>query len=150
MKITKKIAERITLRDDATETGGISYIGETLDNFMAEAGVPFGSSLKRVNEALVECGIEPLCKEEVMDAANPFAQEEIDVFVKIARVSKMDCWFDMEPDGRVLDYENNSGHKINRNVGLSQLIDGMTELDFGHLTDNEKFSLVKALGKALV
>lgn len=54
MKITKKIAERITLWDDATETGGISYIGETLDNFMAEAGVPFCSSLKRVNEALVE------------------------------------------------------------------------------------------------
>lgn len=77
MKITKKIAERITLRDDANETGGISYIGETLDNFMAEAGVPFGSSLKRVNEALVECGIEPLCKEEFMDAANPFVQEDV-------------------------------------------------------------------------
>lgn len=83
MKITCKIAKRITLRDDATETGGISYIGETLDNFMAEAEVPFGSSLKRVNEALVECGIEPLCKEEVMDAANPFVQEENDNKLKL-------------------------------------------------------------------
>ena len=65
MNITKKIAERITLKDDATETGGISYIGKTLDNFMVEAGVPFGSSLKRVNKALVECGIEPLINHNV-------------------------------------------------------------------------------------
>lgn len=70
MKITKKIAERITLRDDATETGGISYIGETLDNFMAEAGVPFGSSLKRVNEALVECGISRITEQEYEKAKN--------------------------------------------------------------------------------
>lgn len=69
MKITKKIAERLELRDDATEHGGKSYSDEKLDNFMAECEIPFGSSLKRVNKALVECGLEPFTEEEVKETA---------------------------------------------------------------------------------
>lgn len=69
MKITKKIAERLELRDDATEHGGKSYSDEKLDNFMAECEIPFGSSLKRVNKALVECGIEPFTEEKVKEVA---------------------------------------------------------------------------------
>lgn len=69
MKITKKIAERLELRDDATEHGGKSYSNEKLDNFMAECEIPFGSSLKRVNKALVECGIEPFTEEKVKEVA---------------------------------------------------------------------------------
>lgn len=70
MRITKKIAERLELRDDATEHGGKSYCDECLDNFMAECEIPYGSSLKTVNNALVECGIEPFTKEEVNAVIN--------------------------------------------------------------------------------
>ena len=69
MRITKKVAERLELRDDATEQGGKSYSDEKLDNFMAECKIPFGSSLKRVNKALVECGIEPFTEEKVKEVA---------------------------------------------------------------------------------
>jgi len=72
MKVTKKIAEKIVLRDDNTPYGGTSYHGETLANFMAVGGVRFGTSLKKVNEALVECGIMPITKQEVEDA-NPLS-----------------------------------------------------------------------------
>lgn len=60
MKVTKKIAEKIVLRDDNTPYGGTSYHGETLADFMVSTNIRFGSSLKKVNEALVECGIMPM------------------------------------------------------------------------------------------
>ena len=77
MKITKKIAERLELRDDATEYGGKSYFDEKLDNFMAECKIPFGSSLKKVNKALVECGIEPFTEEEVKETAIVIKSEKL-------------------------------------------------------------------------
>lgn len=71
MKVTRKIAMKIVLRDDNTPYGGTSYHGETLADFMAVGGVRFGSSLKKVNEALVECGIMPITEQEVEDAMKP-------------------------------------------------------------------------------
>ena len=68
MRITKKIAKKIVLCDDATYFGGVSYIGETLDNFMAECEIPFGTSFTRVNDNLIECGIQPITKTEVAEA----------------------------------------------------------------------------------
>ena len=47
MKVTRKIAMKIVLRDDNTPYGGTSYHGETLADFMAVGGVRFGSSLKK-------------------------------------------------------------------------------------------------------
>ena len=45
------------LKDDNTEFGGISYIGETLGDFVAEVGI---SNIDDINKALKECGIEPI------------------------------------------------------------------------------------------
>ena len=45
------------LKDDNTEFGGISYIGETLGDFIAEVGI---SNIDDINKALKECGIEPI------------------------------------------------------------------------------------------
>lgn len=47
------------LKDDfSVDFGGISYVGETLMEFMLEAGLPIGeASREEINSALVECGI---------------------------------------------------------------------------------------------
>ena len=45
------------LKDDNTEFGGISHIGETLEDFIAEVGI---SNIDDINIALKECGIEPI------------------------------------------------------------------------------------------
>lgn len=50
----------IYLEDDATETGGISFIGETLDNFLDEIEMPYDTPLEEINKALSECGIMPV------------------------------------------------------------------------------------------
>lgn len=65
MRITKKIAKLIDLYDDATEFSGKSHANEMLDEFMGETMLPYGSSLTRVNDALVECGLMPYAEEEI-------------------------------------------------------------------------------------
>ena len=68
MKVTRKMKlkelerkfRNIYLEDDATETGGISFIGETLDNFLDEIEMPYDTSLEEINKALSECGIKPI------------------------------------------------------------------------------------------
>lgn len=68
MKATRKMKlkelerkfRNIYLEDDATETGGISFIGETLDNFLNEVEMPYDSPLEEINKALSECGIKPI------------------------------------------------------------------------------------------
>lgn len=50
----------IELKDDETDFGGISFIGETLRNFLDEVDLPYTSSLKDVNQALIECGIKQI------------------------------------------------------------------------------------------
>lgn len=49
----------IELHDDATPYGGLSFAGETVDDFQAECGVKF-ADLAELNQALVECGIQPV------------------------------------------------------------------------------------------
>ena len=65
MRITKKIAEQVELFDDDTEFGGKSHADEMLDEFMEEVELPFGSSLKKVNEALKHCGLETYTADEI-------------------------------------------------------------------------------------
>lgn len=48
------------LKDDNTEFGGISYIGETLGDFIAEVGMSETCDIDNVNKALKVCGIEPI------------------------------------------------------------------------------------------
>lgn len=47
----------IALKDDSTPYGGISFIGETLKDFMDEINEPMTSPMDKVNEWLKECGI---------------------------------------------------------------------------------------------
>ena len=51
------MAKSYKLKDDNTEFWGISYIGETLGDFIAEVGI---SNIDDINIALKECGIEPI------------------------------------------------------------------------------------------
>lgn len=51
----------VVLKDDSTPYGGISFIGETLKDFMDEINEPLATPMNKVNEWLNECGI---CKIE--------------------------------------------------------------------------------------
>jgi len=55
---------RTTLADDDTATGGISFVGETLADFISEVGLSIESPLAEVNEALKSCGIKPLVNDK--------------------------------------------------------------------------------------
>lgn len=48
------------LEDDETDNGGISFIGETLLDFMLSIPMPLTSSNDEINKALKECGIMPI------------------------------------------------------------------------------------------
>ena len=50
----------IKLHDGPGETGGISFAGETLLNFLEETDMSIDSSPEEINKALVECGILPI------------------------------------------------------------------------------------------
>lgn len=153
MKITKKIASRIALYDDATPTGGKSHSNEHLDEFMESVmgELPYGSSLKKVNEALVECGIMPITEQQIIDASNPLTISQEKAFERIARLSKMDCWFAIDDKGRVYDREGDIKGKTDktRRVLISQLIDGMTRDIWDALTDDEKYNVVNGIAKCL-
>lgn len=53
--LSKKTLE-IELKDDATVTGGIDHIGETVQEFIESVGIS-PVSIEELNEALQECGI---------------------------------------------------------------------------------------------
>lgn len=48
------------LVDDDTLTGGTSFCGETLRDFLEETGMSYDTPLPIINKALRECGIEPI------------------------------------------------------------------------------------------
>lgn len=60
LEIAKSINYNQILEDDLTTgSGGISYEGETLKDFMEEVGLPLGETrLLDINKALKECGIK--------------------------------------------------------------------------------------------
>ena len=153
MKITKKIASRIALYDDATPTGGKSHSDEHLDEFMESVmgELPYGSSLEKVNKALVECGIMPVTEQQVIDVTNPLLPHEEKVFEKIAKISKMDTWFAIDDKGRVYDREGEVKGKTpkTRRVLISQLIDGMTLSTWNALTDVEKYDAFNGIARCL-
>lgn len=51
----------VTLEDDDSEFGGVSFYGETLKDFLIETRV-LVHNLMEVNEALADCGIRPISK----------------------------------------------------------------------------------------
>lgn len=79
---------------------------------------------------------------------------EFDVINKIARKSKMDCWFCIKtgrhdgcPYDYVFDCENSK--KISLRQGIKQLIDGVIEENILELTEYEKYILIKLLGNLI-
>lgn len=52
--------KNIELFDDETEYGGISYDGETLDNFVGECDISRDISIEELNKELKDCGIKPI------------------------------------------------------------------------------------------
>lgn len=50
----------VFLEDDETDFGGISFIGETLLDFMLSIPMPLTSTKEEIDKALKECGIKPL------------------------------------------------------------------------------------------
>ena len=76
---------------------------------------------------------------------------EFDVINKIARKSKMDCWFCIKEgknNGEDYDYvfDCENGKKISLRQGIKQLIDGVIEENILELTEYEKYILIKLLG----
>ena len=63
---------------------------------------------------------------------------------KIAKVSKMDCWFYIDRGGKVRDLESRNRHRSTRN-SIRQLIDGMSKEDFAFLTEEDKWDLIQLM-----
>lgn len=71
------------------------------------------------------------------------SEEQYNVLNKLAKKSKMDCWFCIKQHIRgkhagedyVYDLEN--GKPMSLRTGVAQLISGMTDVDLGYLTDEE-------------
>ncbi len=59
MRITRKLAETLLLSEAKNHIGGKRHTSETLAEFMQRKGIPFGTSLKQVNEALEQDGLLP-------------------------------------------------------------------------------------------
>lgn len=51
---------KIILQDDNTPYGGTAFEDETLGEFMDEVGVKPTDSMKKLNQALKDCGIKTL------------------------------------------------------------------------------------------
>lgn len=47
------------LKDDKSDYGGIAYLGETVEDFIESVGIA-PSNINELNDALKECGIEPI------------------------------------------------------------------------------------------
>lgn len=82
MVITREQSEHYVLEDDDKDTGGVSYAGETLDNFLDEAGItPFEDDvyeLGEVNKALQECGTCPVMMDKIKETEEKETEEEIE------------------------------------------------------------------------
>ena len=48
------------LEDGVTSTGGISYMGETLLDFILENNISVSANMRVVNQALIDNGIKPI------------------------------------------------------------------------------------------
>ena len=57
--LTEEILD-IELDDDETATGGIAFAGETVRDFLDESKLAKDEPISALDEALKECGIEPL------------------------------------------------------------------------------------------
>ena len=75
-------------------------------------------------------------------------KSEYELILKIARKSKMDCWFRLETSKDGSDYvrDAESGKVISLCEGLKTLVDGLTEVDLKNLTHEEMLTFLQLLG----
>lgn len=64
---------------------------------------------------------------------------DLNLLDKIARKSKMDCWFSTTDDGYFYDCENN--RLRSPKTMTAELIDGMTDYDYSNLNEEEQARL---------
>lgn len=64
MRVTRAIAKRLRLHIDRVNTKGISFIGETLGDFIETNGLRYGFDLSKYNASLQECGISRITAQE--------------------------------------------------------------------------------------
>lgn len=148
--ITTKVAKSIYLRDDATETGGISHSRETLYEFIKECDLRFGFRIEKYNPALKECGIEEITQKEVDKASNPLGIEDVNLLNKIARITRKDCWFQCEYTGLIRDYEN-GGNIMDTKLGVYQLLEGNDATEtYKHFSQTDMVRLVEILAKLII
>lgn len=78
-------------------------------------------------------------------------KSEYELIVKIARKSKMDCWFQLETAKDGSDYvrDAESGKVISLRDGLKDLVDGLTKVDIEDLTHEEMLTFLQLLGAML-
>ena len=65
----------------------------------------------------------------------------IEVLRKLAKVSKMDCWFSIDDSGVITDLEDNNA-VMNTSEAIYMLMDGASTQDFEQLDDREMRVLV--------
>ena len=68
-------------------------------------------------------------------------EESIEVLRKLAKVSKMDCWFSIDDSGVITDLEDNNA-VMNTSEAIYMLMDGASTQDFEQLDDREMRILV--------
>ena len=67
--------------------------------------------------------------------------DSIEVLRKLAKVSKMDCWFSIDDSGVITDLEDNNV-VMNTSEAIYMLMDGASTQDFEQLDDREMRVLV--------
>ena len=50
----------VVLQDDDTEYGGVSFSGETVGDFISDAGLTQEQPIEELNSVLKECGIKEI------------------------------------------------------------------------------------------
>ena len=70
--------------------------------------------------------------------------DSIEVLRKLAKVSKMDCWFSIDDNGVITDLEDDNTI-MNTSEAIYMLLDGASPQDFEHLNYVETRTIVLML-----
>jgi hypothetical protein len=80
------------LEDDDTETGGISFNGETVRDFIGDTDMSEDDTLDNLNKALVSCGIKPISEGYLTDYRGDDYWDLSDAYVDGALDEKDLAW----------------------------------------------------------
>lgn len=76
------------------------------------------------------------------------SEKEYVVLDKVARASKMDCWFSIrQENGEDYVYDLDNGCRMKLRDGVAQLAEGMCDIEQYGLTNEERFALQNLLLK---